>query len=269
VITVPDVRVEINRDVLLGHAELIPDPGRRAAGLLMVNGVAQSYVDLDDPTFLEFEYVRRVATVIDSVAPAATPLDVLHLGGGGMCIPRYVAATRPGSAQVVIERDAGVADLVTEYLPLPPDAGIDLRIEAGRAAVASTGDDAYDLVVLDAYEGAVMPRDLTTGRFARDLARVIRPDGLLVANVTDQPALAFTRVLAATLRTEFRNVAVISGAGMMRGRRFGNLLVIGAHDRFGQRRHAMGRARAGDEPARVITGVDLDTFLSGAQPIGD
>src|SRR4051794_10216029 len=72
-----------------GIAELIPDPKRRHGWVLLFEGVAQSYVDLDDPRHLEFEYVRRVATVIDALAASGTPLRVLHLGGGGMTLPRY------------------------------------------------------------------------------------------------------------------------------------------------------------------------------------
>src|SRR5689334_5368124 len=51
--------------VASGVAELIPDPDRRAAFSLMLDGAPQSYVDLDEPTHLEFEYIRRMAAAID------------------------------------------------------------------------------------------------------------------------------------------------------------------------------------------------------------
>ena len=58
-----------------------------------------SYVDLDDPTFLEFAYVRAIASVVDAAFPEGEPLVAHHLGGGGLTFPRYLAATRPGHAQ--------------------------------------------------------------------------------------------------------------------------------------------------------------------------
>src|SRR5437764_1146294 len=88
---------------------LVPDPRRPAGWTLLVDGVPQSYVDLDDPRYLEFEYMRRLASIIDAAAPPGVPLRVLHLGGGALTMPRYVAATRPGSRQRVVELDAARA----------------------------------------------------------------------------------------------------------------------------------------------------------------
>ncbi|WP_203230761.1 spermidine synthase, partial [Agromyces humi] len=76
---------------------------------LLVDGTAQSHVDPADPTRLFFEYVRRLGHVLDAVAPEGEPIRVLHLGGGAMTLPRYVAATRPGSHQLVVELDPEVA----------------------------------------------------------------------------------------------------------------------------------------------------------------
>ena len=47
-----------------------------------------------------------------STAPGrrAEPIDAVHLGGGGFTIPRYLAATRPGSDSLVLELDPGVVD---------------------------------------------------------------------------------------------------------------------------------------------------------------
>ncbi|MER7036032.1 spermidine synthase-like protein, partial [Streptomyces albidoflavus] len=73
-----------------GTARLLPDVDRERALLLTVDGAPQSYVDLDAPDHLEFEYVRRLAHVVDLVAEPGAPLDVVHLGGGALTLPRYV-----------------------------------------------------------------------------------------------------------------------------------------------------------------------------------
>src|SRR6266849_4742575 len=108
---------------------LAADPDRPAAWTLLADGFPQSHVDLDDPRHLEFEYVRRLGHLIDLAAPAGQPLRVLHLGGGGLTLARYVAATRPGSRQLAVDCDAALVDLVRRRLPLdrhgrravPPD----------------------------------------------------------------------------------------------------------------------------------------------------
>src|SRR5215831_7934686 len=97
-------------DVRTGRAELLADADRPAGWLLLLDRIRQSYVDLDDPTYLDFEYLRSMADVVDALPPG--PLAVVHVGGGGCTFARYVAATRPGSSQVVLEPDAALIELV-------------------------------------------------------------------------------------------------------------------------------------------------------------
>ena len=66
-----------------GPVELVGDLDRPGAGCCWSDGVPQSHVDLDDPRYLELEYMRRLGHLIDLAAPAGQPLRVLHLGGGG------------------------------------------------------------------------------------------------------------------------------------------------------------------------------------------
>ena len=253
-----------------GTAELVPDPKRPRAWVLLIEDVAQSYVDMDDPAHLEFEYVRRVANVIDTLATPHAPLRALHLGGGAMTLPRYVAHTRPGSDQTVIERDSALALLIHRELPLPADAGIELRINDGRSAVEASADGIYDLVIADAYEGAAMPRDMTSIEFVRQVARSLAPGGTYIVNVTDVPILAFTRVQVAALRATFADVCIVAEVGMLRGRRFGNVVLAASPQAGTLRTAAMARPRPGEAaPARVVHGDALDEFVSGTQPISD
>ena len=101
--------------------------------MLLVDGVPQSHVDLDDPGYLDFEYVRRLGHVIDLAAPPGTPLRVLHLGAGGLTLARYVSATRSGSNQLAAECDAEVVALVRRRLPL--NQPVRSRTRAGRITV--------------------------------------------------------------------------------------------------------------------------------------
>src|SRR5919108_5529357 len=89
-----------------GVAELRPDRDRPRGWTLLIDGAPQSYVDLADPTYLDFAYQRRLGHLADLAAPPGRPLRVLHLGGGALTMARYIAATRPRSTQQVVEIDA-------------------------------------------------------------------------------------------------------------------------------------------------------------------
>ena len=112
--------------------ELLRDADRRAAWMLLIDGVPQSHVDLDDPGYLDFEYVRRIGHVIDEAAPAGQPLRVLHLGAGALTLARYVASTRPGSPQLAVEVDAALVDLIRLRLP-PRNPRLRVRVGDARA----------------------------------------------------------------------------------------------------------------------------------------
>lgn len=259
----------ISAEVDSGHAELVRDPDRPEAWTLLVDGVPQSYVDLSNPQWLEFEYMRQLGAVLDLAAPSRTPLQVLHLGGGALTLPRYLAATRPGSVQRVVERDAALTALVRRVLP--PRAG-DFRVRAGdaRAVVESTRSGRFDLVINDVYSGARMPGELATAEFASEVARVLRPGGWYAANVADGRSLDFVRGQVATLRTVFRQVCLIAEPGTLRRRRFGNLVLVaaGTGGRLPVARLA-GRVTRGAFPARLLHGADLDRFVGGAAPVTD
>ena len=56
-----------------------------------------SYVDLADPSHLEFDYMRWMRIVLR----AARARRVLHVGGGGCALARALAAEDPGGRQEV------------------------------------------------------------------------------------------------------------------------------------------------------------------------
>ncbi|MFC0505901.1 spermidine synthase [Micromonospora costi] len=249
--------------------KLVADPVRRSGRLLLAGGVEQSYVDVADPRYLHFEYVRRMASVADAAAPARAALSVLHLGGGALTLPRYLAATRRGSTQLVVERNPAVVELVTRELPpLPPEVRV--RIDDARAAVAEAPARAYDLVFGDIYRAARMPGHVRTVEFAAEVAATLRPDGIYLVNLTDLPPLVATRVQVATMRAVFADVCLIADRRMLRGRRYGNL-VLAAAPRAG--RLPVGRlatAAVRDPlPGTVLHGATLDAFVAGSLPLTD
>lgn len=252
--------------VASGVAELVPDPDRGSAFTLLLDGAPQSHVDLADPTHLEFEYVRRMAAALDLIAPPAQPLRALHLGGGALTLPRYLAATRPGSTQRVVEIDGPLVELVRRSLPFPAKANFRVRVADARAALEGMRDGGYDVVVLDVFAGARTPAHLASVEFIREVARVLDPAGSLIANVADGPPLRHARAQVATIRAVLPEACLIADASVLRGRRFGNLVVIAG--RTPPPVAGLARRAAGDWfPGRLET--DLDRFAGGATPVTD
>jgi spermidine synthase len=251
-----------------GTAELLADADRDGSWMLLVNDTPQSHVDLEDPTHLEFEYVRRIGHVLDLAAEPGAALDVVHLGGGALTLPRYVAVTRPGSRQRVVEIDQPLTDLVREHLPLPRGARIRVRADDARVGLAALHPASADVVVCDVFAGARTPGHLTSAEFAADVHRVLRPGGVYAANVADGPPLRFARGQVATLRSLFRHVCLLAEPGTLRGRRFGNLVAV-ASDAELPIEDFLRRCARDPMPARVVYDQDLDRFAGTALPVHD
>ncbi|MFD0250731.1 spermidine synthase [Streptomyces sp. NPDC127113] len=260
--------VPVSRVTDHGTAKLMPDVDRRRAWLLTVDGAPQSYVDLDEPAHLEFEYTRRLGHVLDTVAEPGRALDVLHLGGGAFTLPRYLAATRPGSRQDVVEVDRGLLDLVAEHLPLPDGADITAHGADARAWLAAAPADSADVLVADVFGGSRVPARLTSVEYAREAARVLRADGVYVANLADGAPFGFLRGQLASFASLFGELALIAEPGVLRGRRFGNAVLVAAGRPLDI--PALARRTAADAfPARVEHGAALRDFIGGARPVRD
>jgi spermidine synthase len=257
--------------------ELLADPDRPRAWTLLVASTPQSYVDLDDPQHLEFEYVRRIGHLLDVAGPEGVPLRVLHLGGGALTLARYVAATRPGSAQLAVDDDADLVDLVRERLPLRQpgrrqarrDAGrIRVRVGDAREVLAGLPDGSFDVVIADVFAGARTPAHLTSLEFSAEVRRTLASGGLFATNIGDGPPLAHTRRRVSAARTLFADAALIGDAAVLRGRRFGNL-VLAASDTALPGADLTRLLAADPFPARLVHGDELDKFAAGAAPITD
>ena len=245
-----------------GLAELVRDLDRPAGWMLLVDGTPQSYVDLDDPTYLEFDYIRLLADLIDTAAAPSLPLSVVHLGGGGCTLARWVGQTRPGSTQVVVEADEPLVEIVRQQLGTP---GFRLRIGDGREALHHLRPATSDVIVADVFVGAQFPSHLATVEHLTQVRRVLRAGGVYAANVADSGALPFARQQAATFAAVFAHVVVLADPGILRGRRFGNLVIAGSDTPFplDELRHLTARSLG---RARVEDGRD---FVKGARPATD
>ena len=252
-----------------GTAELRPEgPGQVT---LLVNGVPSSFVDHADPTWLEFEYMQQMAAFVEHVTQG--PLRAVHLGAGGCTMARWLDHTRPGSTQLAVEVDPVLATLVRSWFDLPRSPALRIRVGDARDELASLPDTSADLVIRDVFAPDVTPPRLRTVEFARDVARVLRPGGLYLANCADRPPLRLARSEVATFYAVFADVALVAEPGQFTGRRHGNLVLAAIHapgSPFPLDSPGLARdLRSLPVPARLRHGADLAGYVAGAPTLRD
>lgn len=242
--------------------EFLADEFRPGGWLVLLDRVRQSYVDLDDPGYLEFPYVQALAQVLDSLPEG--PLRVLHLGGGGLTLPRWVEHVRPGSAQVVAEPDAELAALVAARLPYPDI--VRTLPETGRTAVDIVAGP-FDAVVVDAFHGGRVPADLVTVEFFERVRTVLELGGVLVMNLADLPGLGWVRRVAAAVAGSFAELVLRAEPGVLDGDEAGNVVLIAAAE------IPIEVLVNDDLPyeygTRPLSGAGLLAFVGGARPFTD
>ncbi|WP_349902555.1 spermidine synthase [Parafrigoribacterium humi] len=253
------------------RAVIEPDRWVDGAFTLVVDGTPQSHVNLEDPTQLFFEYIQRIGHVIDQLGMPGEPLTAVHLGAGALTLPRYIEATRPGSRQQVIELETDLVDLVRAELPWSKQASIRVRHGDAREVLGKLPGGLHgtvDLVVVDVFSGARTPAHVTSIEFYRQAVSLLKPDGVIVANIADGPGLVFARGQAATMLDATGNVAALAETQILKGRRFGNIVLVGSRSELPL--DWMPRLLAGGpHPSKVVAGAELRDLIAGAPVVTD
>ncbi len=242
------------------------DPDRPTGRVLWLDTLRHSYVDLEDPTYLEFRYAQIFAAVLDTHLPDGVASS-LSIGGGGFTFPQYIAATHPGGTNTVLELDEGVVDIAIAELGTDPTE-FDIRTGDARMTLRDTPLGAYDVVVGDAFGGPAVPWHLTTLEFTEEFAARLRPGGFYVLNLIDYPPQAFARAQTATLAEVFSEVVVIAPPDYLAGDVGGNFVLVASNDPIDT--DAIAAAlRARDSNAVPISGGEVTRFVDGARVLTD
>lgn len=259
-----------NPSVILRHSgfRAVVEADRFVPGSyqLVVDGTPQSHVNLENPSELFFEYIQRMGHVIDLIGEPGEPITAVHLGAGALTLPRYIAATRPGSRQQVVEIESDLVDLVRRELPLPKSAQIRIRHGDAREVVAKLPPGlrgCVDLLVIDIFSGARTPAHVTSLEFYQSAVSLLAPDGVVLVNVADGPPLTFARGQAATLGAAIANVVAMAEAQVLKGRRFGNIVLVGSNAPLPM--DWLPRLLAGGpHPAKAVAAEEMRSFTAGA-----
>jgi spermidine synthase len=229
---------------------------------LILDRLNNSYVDLEDPTYLEFRYIRLMVDIIETVSPPGG-LHVVSIGGGGFTLPGYIEHTRPASENTVLEIDPKLVEIGREELALTDE--IEVVVDDARTSLRDVPTDHADIVIGDAYSGASVPWHLTTVEFNEEIDRVLAPGATYTMNVIDYRDLDFIRAESATLLEVFSHVALFAPRHYLAGQGGGNFVLVASQDPIDVAAiEARITARSGSEIG--IEGAKLREF-AGESPI--
>lgn len=218
-------------EISTGFAEIVADELRAGGYLLYVNGVPSSHVVVGQPDQLEFEYMRWIAGAVEDHVDEhldPTKLRATHLGGAGCTLARYFADLWPRSRHTAVEVDAKLADLVREHFDIPRSPTVKIRVGEARAVTDGFHPASRDIIIRDAFAGDTTPRPLTTVEFFRAAHEALAPSGLYVANCGSRADLVEAKAELAGMVEVFAHVAVIADPPMLKGRRYGNVILLGS-----------------------------------------
>jgi spermidine synthase len=226
-------------------------------------------VDLADPRHLEFAYTQWLGVVVDSIGAPGAPLRVLHIGGGGFTMPGYVAATRPGSFNRVLELDGELVALDRAELGVVPGPDLDIVVDDARMSLARQPSQSFDLVIGDAFGHLAVPWHLTTREFLGEVRRVLPPGGIYALNVIDYPPNRLVKAELATVASVFAHVAVAAPESALADRGRGSNFVVLASDQPLPLEQVRSLIAAVAEPATVLDGPALAAFVGSAPVLTD
>jgi hypothetical protein len=210
---VPRLRSVPGPLVRRGELTVERDPRRPSGRLLRQGGMDCSYIDLADPSYLEFDYLRWSRIVIRS----ARARRVVHVGGGACALARALAAQDPDGRQEVCEVNSEVLELARSHMGLRRRPGLRVRQRDGREFVTEQTPRSWDAVVVDAFVGATVPPRLITAEAMSEAARIAP---LVLVNVVDDRAARLIQRVASALHHVFPQAWMLGG-------RAGNTLVVG------------------------------------------
>ena len=202
--------------------------------VLQQGGVYQSATYLDEHRFDPvFAYYRAFDTMFEAEPSFARIAGhgirtVLMLGGGGFSYPKYLLTSKTDIQMDVVEVDPAIIEAARRWFfvdelerRLADDEtanGNSLRVIAGegraflQAASAPDAPACYDVIVNDAFTGALPVRALMTLEAVRAVKARLNMGGLYLANVVSRSEgsdLSFLRDETATLLQVFAHVHVI------------------------------------------------------------
>ena len=130
-------------------------------------------------------------------------------------------------------------------------------------------ENSRDLIVRDVFAGAITPAPLLTAEFTAHVRRVLSPGGMYVVNCGDRRDLSLAKQEASTLRSVFPHLAIVADPAMLKGRRYGNIIIAGSDVPIGDSPSLARELLGGAVPAHVWLTEQVESFARDARILKD
>lgn len=234
---------------------------------LFTNGTEQSRINTLKPEELDFEYMQHIDATASIFLAGADAPRVAHIGAGACALALAWSKKWPKSTHTAFEVDPWLAANLREVLPLPKKPTLRLRLQDGREGLAGSST-AYDVIVRDAFDQAVVPRHLQTRQWAQLVKSRLRPDGIYLANVAHGPSVNGKPDLAAVAEV-FPYFVAIGDKKVLHSARKGNIIVAASADRPILSQDLQQELRRLPLPVQAIGSEEVLKLLGGARPLED
>jgi len=170
---------------------------------LMLDGIHQSIWDAQ-----KAENAGTYIHALEYGALASGGDRALVIGVGAGALP-VILERHYGMVADSVDINARVVETAREYFGFATKGRT--YVEDGRTFIQRAADASYDLVVLDTFNGDAIPYHLLTKEFFAQVARVLRPSGVVAVNAVGLShgkggLSGDARAVAATLRTALPRV---------------------------------------------------------------
>lgn len=167
----------------------------------------ESLYNPDDPAELPVTYTRFMTTALAYTARAERILEI-GLGGGRTAM--YLHDFLPRANVTCVELDPGVIALAQRHFGVRQ--GPRLRIVQRDGRIFANRDRArYDIILVDAYQGTLVPFHLVTREFFTILKNRLEPGGVVAQNIS--PDVLNPDNMVATVRAVFDHADLYRAGG--------------------------------------------------------
>lgn len=161
-----------------GLMEVIDQDGIRS--LYFGTRARQSSMRLADPAELVLEYTR---SMLAALLFQPQPRRILLVGLGGGSLARFLLRHLPEARIDCAETRAGVVDLARRWFALPDDPRLAIHLGDGAAFLRTAPAGHYDLILVDAFDGAGVHPSVCSRDFHADCRRALSEAGVLSINL--------------------------------------------------------------------------------------
>ncbi|MDD4859434.1 MAG: fused MFS/spermidine synthase [Dehalococcoidales bacterium] len=238
--------------------------------VLVLDHLIHSYVIPDDPGFLKYDYLKIFEELVRYASKDNAAPHLLHLGGGGYSLPRYLEKFYPQSRNEVVEIDPEVTEVARAELGLSPNTVIKTHNRDARLFLIQRPPvDKFDFVVGDVFNDLSTPYHLTTLEFDKLVKANMTADGIYMINIIDHYERGrYLPAFIHTLRQTFKYVYLMGTSDNWKGAGLSTYVIAATDRQFGFNEYETHISAGGKATVGKFHDVaELEAYLTARNPI--